>query len=282
MASRADYLSKYLSKDDTKKSKKKSKKTTSHQEKVLPILIEGLGVFGNDAGHTNNEFISGSNAIKATLPDPEDEFEPTNVDLGPATKAKKGFKRIDNGELVMNEKLDHVAAPEDENPTTIYRDQSGKIVDLQAKRAEIKARQESEAEREKIETDRVNTGELDRVRREKESKELAKATRFDYSKDSSEYAQHISRKDRFEDPMFGRLSTTLPSQPERISDTGRPIYDKGPHPENRFKIKAGHFWDGIDRGNGFEERLVRARDLIYVKKVTDRGAKESYTEYDFE
>ncbi|OBA22852.1 hypothetical protein METBIDRAFT_36937 [Metschnikowia bicuspidata var. bicuspidata NRRL YB-4993] len=263
MASRADYLSKYLSKDDSKKAKKKSKKAGGAIAEANSVKKE-------------------TTLIKDTIPEPESEFEPTSVDLGSSLAVKGGFKRIDNGQIVKNETPSSEMPKEENLPATVYRDLSGRIIDLKEKRAEIKARKEEEAKREEIEKEQINTGELDRIRQDEEAKKLAKSTRFDYSKTSKEYTDYMGQKDRFEDPLAGRLATSALNPEVSVSATNRPVYRGGQHPVNRFKIQAGHFWDGIDRGNGFEERLVKARDLIYVQRVTDQAAKETYTEYDFE
>ncbi|GEQ71763.1 hypothetical protein JCM33374_g5449 [Metschnikowia sp. JCM 33374] len=285
MASRADYLSKYLSKGDPKRSKKKSKKSSSVSSSEPPhlIVIEGSGVFCQDASHKDSTSVSQQLSIKETFTHTDNEFEPTSVALVPNLTAKMGgFKRIDNGEIVKTDKMDVGKPQADDRPNTIYRDSSGKIIDLQVKRDEIKTRNKENARREVLEKDRINTGDLDKLKREEETSRLARATRFDYSKNDKEYTDHMSRKERFDDPLAGRLGSSSEAHEEPTSATGRPVYSGGPQPENRFKIKAGHFWDGIDRGNGFEDRLVRSRDLVYVKKFTDRASKESYTEYDFE
>ena len=43
--------------------------------------------------------------------------------------------------------------------------------------------------------------------------------------------------------------------------TGRPLY-KGAAKLNRYGIRPGHRWDGVDRGNGFEGEWFAARNKI--------------------
>lgn len=261
--SRADYLSKYLSGEDKKK-KKKSKKDQ------LPSLVVIGGARPMPSVEHTNDILTASN-------DPENEYLPAKVDHV-AIKQLKGFKRIDNGqEAKPAESFPEVTS---QQPKTVYRDQSGRIVDLETKRRELQEEKKQNIIDAANLRDRLNTGELDMLKREEARLAESQAKRFDVSKEDKEYVAYMKQKDRFEDPMaiFG---ATAPDVEEKTK-TGRPVYAGGVHPVNRFKIKAGHFWDGVDRTNGYEDRLIEKRSQQYVQKVTNKASAESYSEYDFE
>lgn len=64
-----------------------------------------------------------------------------------------------------------------------------------------------------------------------------------------------------EDPMAAFLNTKPKTAKSKTTVTGKPQYTgPSPHP-NRFQIPPGHRWDGVDRSNGFELRLMRTRNL---------------------
>lgn len=273
--SRADYLAKYLSKGDEKKLKKKlkgSKSSKKSKQDHTQVIIGGL----NPSSLTTN-----SNDQEEVSEDPflavEDEYAPTSVASVLAPKENKGFRRIDDGKVVEKKP----ASVEIEQPETIYRDLTGRKIDLQKRAEELKEEKELREKQDRAIKEKIGSGELDKLRQKEHDQKVDKAKRFDYSKENDEYVNHMNSIPRFEDPMsafVGGNRTKVPS----TTETGRPVYTKGLNPTNRFKIKAGYYWDGIDRSNGFEDRLVKKRSELHVEKFTSKAAAESYTEYDFD
>lgn len=54
------------------------------------------------------------------------------------------------------------------------------------------------------------------------------------------------------DPM---LEYFRQKEREKCDLKGKPIY-RGPYPPNRYNIRPGYRWDGVDRSNGFEKKLI--------------------------
>lgn len=139
---------------------------------------------------------------------------------------------------------------------TIYRDASGRIINVAMKRAEARRAAEeakAKAEREK----EALMGDVQRREREERRAELAAAKMMPLSRtiEDEELNAELRARQRWNDPAAQFL--TNKSGPGK-SATGKPLY-QGPYPPNRYGIRPGHRWDGVDRSNGFEKEWFQAR-----------------------
>lgn len=129
------------------------------------------------------------------------------------------------------------------------------------------------------ETERLNQGKVQMEAREAKAKELIvlQNSGFARHKDDDRLEQELRNEIRNDDPMAKyAFSKQQQKQSKRNGGGGqgqpppRPIY-KGPPPKpNRFGIKPGYRWDGNDRGNGFEDKLLAK------KFAKGRKAEQSY------
>lgn len=69
--------------------------------------------------------------------------------------------------------------------------------------------------------------------------------------------RHLKDQDRIGDPMleYIRSKRKETKVKERVKE--KPIY-QGLFPDNRFNIRPGYRWDGVDRSNGYEKRFFEA------------------------
>ncbi|KAL1962462.1 hypothetical protein VTN77DRAFT_9663 [Rasamsonia byssochlamydoides] len=147
------------------------------------------------------------------------------------------------------------AAAKDGAAETIYRDASGRIINVAMKRAE--ARRAAEEQREKEERAReALMGDVQRREREARRQELREARSMPLTRtaDDAELNEELKARERWNDPA----AQFLPSKKATVSATGRPLY-QGAFPPNRYGIRPGHRWDGVDRSNGFEKEWFQAR-----------------------
>jgi len=139
---------------------------------------------------------------------------------------------------------------------TIYRDASGRIINVAMKRAEARKKAEEE-ERKKLEKEKAARGDVQNAEAAKRKQQLQDAKTMTIARyaDDEELNDELKERGHWNDPASGFLR----KQKAGRSITGKPLY-QGAFQPNRYGIRPGHRWDGVDRGNGFESQWFNSRN----------------------
>lgn len=139
---------------------------------------------------------------------------------------------------------------------TIYRDASGRIINVAMKRVEARKKAEEEAAKAAADIE-AQKGDVQRVQLEKRREDLAEAKFLPVARyaDDADLNDELKERDRWNDPA----TQFLTKKKQGKSVTGKPLY-AGPAMPNRYGIRPGYRWDGVDRGNGFEKEYFAAQN----------------------
>lgn len=177
------------------------------------------------------------------------------------------------------------SAPEQQE--TVYRDATGRRVDTSMLRAEAR-RAVADAEKREKEKEELLKGsvQIEEAKRRKEALEGARGLEVARRADDVEMNEELKRERRWNDPMArfleaedtgGGTATEKSAGTDRKKATGsrRPVY-KGPAAPNRYGIRPGYRWDGVDRSNGHEaerfkgiNRRERNKGLDYAWQMDE-------------
>ncbi|EWC44226.1 hypothetical protein DRE_06971 [Drechslerella stenobrocha 248] len=136
---------------------------------------------------------------------------------------------------------------------TIYRDASGRIVNIAMQRAEARRKlQEEEAKQQAHKEMNKGVVQLAQAEQNRQLLRDAKFIKLARHADDEDMNRELKEKELWNDPAMGWLK----SKSDRPSAAGFPRY-KGPFAPNRYAIPPGHRWDGVDRGNGTEALFFR-------------------------
>jgi len=152
---------------------------------------------------------------------------------------------------------------------TIYRDASGRVINVAMKRAEMRAKAEEE-ERKKQEELENRKGDVQKREKEarKEALQGAKVMGLARHADDATMNAELKERERWNDPMAQLISSKKASSKTRSGKISGKSY-QGAFEPNRYGIRPGWRWDGVDRGNGFERKWFAARN-----KAKDRADLE--------
>ncbi|RCI08913.1 hypothetical protein L249_4925 [Ophiocordyceps polyrhachis-furcata BCC 54312] len=142
---------------------------------------------------------------------------------------------------------------------TVYRDATGTRIDISMKRAEAR-RAALEAEQKELQAKDVLKGEaqLQEARRRKDQLSDAMNMPFARKADDDEMNKELKERERWNDPaaqFLGDKNETAGTGKKRSKR--HPTY-AGAAPPNRYGIRPGYRWDGVDRTNGFEANRFKA------------------------
>ncbi|MCJ1254547.1 Pre-mRNA-splicing factor cwc26 [Lignoscripta atroalba] len=139
---------------------------------------------------------------------------------------------------------------------TIYRDASGRIINVAMKRAEARKKADDDAAKAAAAAE-AQKGDVQLAAARKRKEDLAEAKFMPLTRyaDDEEMNEGLRERERWDDPAARFLTKRKAGK----SVTGKPLY-MGPAGPNRYGIRPGYRWDGVDRGNGFEKEYFGAQN----------------------
>ena len=148
-------------------------------------------------------------------------------------------------------------ASNEKSQETIYRDASGRIINVAMKRAEAR-RAEEEKRKKEEEAREALMGDVQRKQREERRQQLHDVKSMPVARtiDDDNMNDELRARERWNDPA-AQFLTSRPDAGSSVS--GKPLY-RGAFQPNRYGIRPGHRWDGVDRSTGFEKEWFAARN----------------------
>lgn len=145
---------------------------------------------------------------------------------------------------------------------TVYRDAAGKRLtakenDEDESTGMVMDQQQQQKEQQRA----LNKGRVQKELEQRHREESLALQHATFARHVDDAALEASRQRaiRAGDPMakFTETSTTaMTTKKDAESARQRPVYKGPPAKPNRYGIRPGFRWDGVDRGNGFEDKLL--------------------------
>jgi len=145
------------------------------------------------------------------------------------------------------------------NAGTVYRDKRGRKLDMLTQFMEQQEAKDGKKKREEQEQFEWGRGAVQKRRERDFQEELREiqAQPFARYRDDEKLNQAAKEEIHADDPMAAYMLKKR--RQERAAAGGgpaRPEYKGPPPPPNRYGLRPGYRWDGHDRGNGFEARVL--------------------------
>jgi pre-mRNA-splicing factor CWC26 len=167
-------------------------------------------------------------------------------------------------------------------PELLGRDAELKIRDRRGRNKEFE--QEVENERKKTEAEEARKKVYDRwgkgVKQVEDIEKRFQEHMHEASKplarsaDDADLQDHLKNQERIDDPMLEYMRRKKQDENKKKGVKETPKY-LGQFPDNRYNIRPGYRWDGVDRSNGYEKKFF---SMINSKKSMEEEAYRYSTE----
>ena len=161
---------------------------------------------------------------------------------------------------------------------TTFRDSAGRRIDSESELVRRAGALERCAEAEARERRDRAAGEAQRAQASARAAELADAATATLARPRSDATLDNSLRLQLRDgdPLSGLVQRQLSSSeknvgPDSKRSSPRPTYSGPPPAPNRFGIRPGFRWDGVDRGGGWEAKVFAARNAARAKDERGRA-----------
>ena len=149
------------------------------------------------------------------------------------------------------------------NAETVYRDKKGQKLDMLNEFMRKQAADESKEAKLKEAAELYGKGTAQQEGAVREAERIASMADVSFTRHADDADLEAAAKDVIheEDPMAAYFMKKSTAKQQAVAvKTGRPVMPvyKGPTPPpNRFKIRPGYRWDGVDRSNGWEKKVLQ-------------------------
>lgn len=190
----------------------------------------------------------------------------THAGLQSARDVARQFEKRKKEEAAAWEKEQGGKAGKGKGDETVYRDATGRRIDISLRRQEARREADEKARKEREELE-MQKGDVQRAEKEKRREQLDDARFMPLARkvDDEDMNRELKEVERWNDPA----AQFIVKKSKGKSVSGKPLYQGAAAP-NRYGIRPGHKWDGVDRGNGWEaerfkalNRRTRNKDLDY-------------------
>ncbi|CRL01393.1 CLUMA_CG014515, isoform A [Clunio marinus] len=189
----------------------------------------------------------------------------------------KTLKRENDAFKERQEKLFREMKPEmsGRNADIVIRDRRGRNKELELDIESERKKSEAEAVRKKA-YDRWGKGLKQIEDQEKRLQEfMHEASKpLARSADDQDLQDHLRDQERLDDPMLEYMRRKKQDKNKKKGVEEKPKY-QGQFLDNRFNIRPGYRWDGVDRSNGYEKKYF---NMVNSKKSMEEEAYRYSTE----